>query len=205
MKMQVAPGGAVDIITHDSFRLTEGVPEPMKKGLDQLAPLCVGCGGPIHDQFILRVSPDLSWHAACLRCAECQMFLDENCTCFVRDGKTYCKKDYVRLFGTKCDKCLRSFGKNDFVMRAKNKIFHLECFRCVACDKQLVPGDEFALRDDGLFCREDHQESDPHHPHHNLHHHHHHHRKDSIENNNTILHHNTSNSSEDNSEAPCDL
>ena len=107
---------------------------------------------------------------------------------------------HFRLFGTKCDKCLRSFGKNDFVMRAKNKIFHLECFRCVACEKQLVPGDEFALRDDGLFCREDHQESDPHHPHHNLHHHHHHHRKDSIENNNTILHHNTSNSSEDNSE-----
>ena len=104
---------------------------------------------------------------------------------------------HFRLFGTKCDKCLRSFGKNDFVMRAKNKIFHLECFRCVACEKQLVPGDEFALRDDGLFCREDHQESD-HHPHHNLHHHHH--RKDSIENNNTILHHNTSNSSEDNSE-----
>jgi len=166
---------------------------------------CVGCGGQIHDQYILRVAPNLEWHAACLKCCECQMFLDENCTCFVRDGKTYCKKDYVRLFGTKCDKCLRSFGKNDFVMRAKNKIFHLECFRCVACEKQLVPGDEFALRDDGLFCREDHQESDPHHPHHNLHHHHHHHRKDSIENNNTILHHNTSNSSEDNSEAPCDL
>ena len=71
-------------------------------------------------------------------------------------------------------------------MRAKNKIFHLECFRCVACEKQLVPGDEFALRDDGLFCREDHQDND---------------RKDSIENNNTIqLHHNASNSSEDNSE-----
>ena len=44
---------------------------------------------------------------------------------------------FFRLFGTKCDKCLRSFGKNDFVMRAKNKIFHLECFRCVACEKQL--------------------------------------------------------------------
>ena len=34
-----------------------------------------------------------------------------------------------RLFGAKCDKCLRSFGKSDYVMRAKNKIFHLECFR----------------------------------------------------------------------------
>ena len=45
-------------------------------------------------------------------------------------------------------------------MRAKNKIFHLECFRCVACDKQLVPGDEFALRPDGLFCKEHHVTDD---------------------------------------------
>ena len=42
-------------------------------------------------------------------------------------------------------------------MRAKNKIFHLDCFRCVACEKQLIPGDEFALRREGLFCKEDHQ------------------------------------------------
>ena len=42
-------------------------------------------------------------------------------------------------------------------MRAKNKIFHLDCFRCVACEKQLIPGDKFALRREGLFCKEDHQ------------------------------------------------
>ena len=42
-------------------------------------------------------------------------------------------------------------------MRAKNKIFHLDCFRCIACEKQLIPGDEFALRREGLFCKEDHQ------------------------------------------------
>lgn len=62
-----------------------------------------------------------------------------------------------RLFGTKCDKCGLSFSKNDFVMRAKSKIYHIECFRCAACTKQLVPGDEFALRDGGLlYCKEDH-------------------------------------------------
>ncbi|XP_046812242.1 insulin gene enhancer protein isl-1 [Lucilia cuprina] len=119
--------------------------------------LCVGCGGQIHDQYILRVAPDLEWHAACLKCQECRQFLDESCTCFVRDGKTYCKRDYVRLFGTKCDKCGNSFSKNDFVMRAKTKIFHIECFRCSACARQLLPGDEFALRDGGiLYCKEDH-------------------------------------------------
>lgn len=61
-----------------------------------------------------------------------------------------------RLFGTKCAKCGLGFSKNDFVMRAKTKIFHIDCFRCVACSRQLIPGDEFALRDDGLFCKADH-------------------------------------------------
>lgn len=58
--------------------------------------LCVGCGSEIYDQYILRVSPDLEWHASCLKCADCQQYLDESCTCFVRDGKTYCKRDYLR-------------------------------------------------------------------------------------------------------------
>ena len=62
-----------------------------------------------------------------------------------------------RLFGTKCAKCGNGFSKNDFVMRARNKIFHIDCFRCVACSRQLIPGDEFALRDDGLFCKADHE------------------------------------------------
>lgn len=42
-------------------------------------------------------------------------------------------------------------------MRAKNSVYHIDCFRCVACSRQLIPGDEFALRDDGLFCKADHE------------------------------------------------
>ncbi|KAL5280069.1 ISL1 family protein [Megaselia abdita] len=119
--------------------------------------LCVGCGNEIHDQYILRVAPDLEWHAACLKCTECRQYLDENCTCFVRDGKTYCKRDYVRLFRAKCDKCGNSFSRNDYVMRARTKIFHMDCFRCNTCAIQLKPGQEFALRDGGvLYCKEDH-------------------------------------------------
>ncbi|CAO1375229.1 unnamed protein product [Diamesa hyperborea] len=118
---------------------------------------CVGCGNEIQDKFILRVAPDLEWHAACLKCQECNQYLGESCTCFVRDGRTYCKKDYDRLFGAKCNKCGSSFSKSDFVMRAKSKIFHIKCFCCSACDIQLKPGDEFALRDGGvLYCKTDH-------------------------------------------------
>ncbi|NWX77561.1 ISL1 protein, partial [Alca torda] len=76
--------------------------DPPKK--KRLISLCVGCGNQIHDQYILRVSPDLEWHAACLKCAECNQYLDETCTCFVRDGKTYCKRDYISFLfhGFKC-------------------------------------------------------------------------------------------------------
>ncbi|XP_011559702.3 insulin gene enhancer protein ISL-1 isoform X3 [Plutella xylostella] len=144
-----------DMLHHHNIMDTSSHVEIMPKKL-RLS-LCVGCGGQIHDQYILRVAPDLEWHAACLKCQECRQFLDESCTCFVRDGKTYCKRDYTRLFGTKCDKCGASFSKNDFVMRAKTKIYHIDCFRCCACARQLIPGDEFALREGGaLYCREDH-------------------------------------------------
>ncbi|XP_078388434.1 insulin gene enhancer protein isl-2a isoform X1 [Cetorhinus maximus] len=142
----------VDIICNTPYLGAMGDHCKKKHGIA----MCVGCGSQIHDQFILRVSPDLEWHAACLKCAECSQYLDETCTCFVRDGKTYCKRDYIRLFGTKCAKCSLTFSKSDFVMRARSRVYHIDCFRCVACSRQLTPGDEFALRDDELFCRADH-------------------------------------------------
>ena len=58
--------------------------------------LCYGCKQPIQDEYRLRVSPDLEWHASCLICCACGVNLDENCTCFLKDGKPFCKKDYVR-------------------------------------------------------------------------------------------------------------
>lgn len=58
-----------------------------------------------------------------------------------------------RLFGAKCAKCAMCFSKTDLVMRARNKIYHVDCFRCVICTRQLTRGDEFALRDDDLFCK----------------------------------------------------
>ncbi|GIZ03812.1 insulin gene enhancer protein isl-2a [Caerostris extrusa] len=65
---------------------------PQFTGIDGLrekrrSSTCVGCGAAITDQYILRVSPDLEWHAACLKCADCHQYLDETCTCFVRDGR----------------------------------------------------------------------------------------------------------------------
>jgi hypothetical protein len=58
--------------------------------------ICAGCNCQIHDQYLLKVTPDLEWHIQCLKCFECGQYLDETATCFVLDGKTFCKYDYIR-------------------------------------------------------------------------------------------------------------
>ncbi|XP_065590361.1 insulin gene enhancer protein ISL-2 isoform X1 [Cyrtonyx montezumae] len=142
----------VDILLPRPLPSAMGEPVKRRPGLA----LCAGCGGRIQDPFLLRVSPDLEWHVACLKCAECGQPLDETCTCFLRDGKAYCKRDYSRLFGIKCAQCRAAFSSSDLVMRARDHVYHLECFRCAACGRQLLPGDQFCLRERDLLCRADH-------------------------------------------------
>ena len=65
-------------------------------------------------------------------------------------------KIFFRLFGAKCNKCGLGLTKSDFVMRAKEKIYHTNCFKCVTCGRQLIPGDEFVLRENSVVCPEHH-------------------------------------------------
>lgn len=58
--------------------------------------LCYGCKKPLDDSYRLRVSPDMEWHPSCLVCTECKVNLDEYCTCFMRDGRPYCRNDFMR-------------------------------------------------------------------------------------------------------------
>ncbi|XP_016339008.1 insulin gene enhancer protein ISL-2A-like, partial [Sinocyclocheilus anshuiensis] len=123
----------------------------------KLGSYCVGCGHQIRDRFILLVFPDLEWHAQCLKCAECQQSLDESCTCFFRDGKTFCKDHYSRLCTSKCAKCHNAFISKEYVMRTRVNIYHVQCFRCEGCNRPLVPGDEYVLQDGQLLCTDHHE------------------------------------------------
>lgn len=114
--------------------------------------MCVGCGSQIYDQFILWVLFDFEWYVVCFKCVECSQYLDEMCMCFVRDGKIYCKWDYVRLFGIKCVKCQVGFSSSDLVMRVWDSVYYIECFCCFVCSCQLLFGDEFLLWEYELFC-----------------------------------------------------
>ncbi|XP_039531443.1 ISL LIM homeobox 1b isoform X2 [Pimephales promelas] len=122
---------------------------------NELISSCVGCGHQILDRFILRVSPDLEWHAQCLRCAECHQYLDESRTCFIRNGKTFCKDH--RLCSSKCAGCHKAFVREEYVMRTRVNIYHIQCFRCESCNRPLLPGDEYVLRDGQLLCIDHHE------------------------------------------------
>ncbi|CAH8450217.1 unnamed protein product [Schistosoma turkestanicum] len=113
---------------------------------------CVGCGLIIYDPFMLNVQPNLKWHIRCLNCSKCLRSLMNDSTCFVRDCKAYCREDYFNTFLYRCAGCYRSIDKMDLVFRIRSRTFHLDCFRCVICEKLLQPGEEIAYRNEQVYC-----------------------------------------------------
>lgn len=114
---------------------------------------CASCEKPIADRFLLKVL-DRPWHIKCVQCCECKCSLTEKC--FSREGRLYCKNDFFRRFGTKCGGCAQGILPSDLVRRAKSKVFHLNCFTCVMCNRQLSTGEELYVLDEFKFvCKED--------------------------------------------------
>ncbi|KAI0227396.1 LIM/homeobox protein Awh, partial [Lamellibrachia satsuma] len=114
--------------------------------------VCFGCGDVITERYLLNVN-GRAWHVQCLRCCVCQDALDRQSSCFIREDNIYCKIDYAREFGTKCSKCLRGIQSTDWVRRAKDHVYHLACFACDSCKRQLSTGEEFALQDHRVLCK----------------------------------------------------
>ncbi|XP_069674430.1 LIM/homeobox protein Awh isoform X2 [Periplaneta americana] len=113
--------------------------------------LCAACSEPITDKYLLQVS-GRSWHAHCLRCCVCQLALDRQPSCFIKDDSVYCKSDYAN-FGAKCSKCCRGISASDWVRKARDHVYHLACFACDSCKRQLSTGEEFALHEDRVLCK----------------------------------------------------
>ncbi|CAG2158507.1 unnamed protein product [Oppiella nova] len=64
------------------------------------------------------------------------------------------------LFGTKCSGCSQGILPTDLVRRARSKVFHLKCFTCLVCRKQLSTGEELYILDENRFvCKEDYMTS----------------------------------------------
>lgn len=58
-----------------------------------------------------------------------------------------------RKFGAKCPKCCRTISASDWVRRVRELVFHLACFACDSCGRQLSTGEQIALLDDRVLCK----------------------------------------------------
>ncbi|CAL8137414.1 unnamed protein product [Orchesella dallaii] len=114
---------------------------------------CAACDKAILDRYLVKVM-DRSFHSACVRCFDCRAILTEKC--FTRDSKLFCKNDFFRRYGTKCSGCAQGISPQDMVRKARDKVFHLTCFTCTICRRQLSTGEELYVLDDSKFiCKDD--------------------------------------------------
>ncbi|KPM08615.1 Arrowhead-like protein 2, partial [Sarcoptes scabiei] len=74
-------------------------------------------------------------------------------SCYIRNGQIFCKDDYAQLI--KCSKCDRTIASNDWVRRAGMLVYHLACFACDLCQRQLSTGEKFTIEKSSISLAKD--------------------------------------------------
>ncbi|XP_040006981.1 LIM domain only protein 3 isoform X2 [Xiphias gladius] len=115
---------------YPSIQMLSVQPDTKPKG-------CAGCNRKIKDRYLLKAL-DKYWHEDCLKCACCDCRLGEvGSTLYTKANLILCRRDYLRLFGVtgNCAACSKLIPAFEMVMRAKENVYHLDCFACQLCNQ----------------------------------------------------------------------
>jgi len=118
--------------------------------------ICAHCNKKIEGKFLLRAL-DQFWHEECLKCSYCNTQLADLSFKFYHKGDLIlCKRDYIRLFGATgiCSRCLKTIPPLEMVMRAREHVYHLDCFACQVCRYRFCVGDRFYLHYNTVRCQD---------------------------------------------------
>ncbi|UJR09881.1 hypothetical protein I4U23_014103 [Adineta vaga] len=114
--------------------------------------ICVNCKQSFATNEQIINAAGQIWHTQCFVCAQCfQPF--ENGLYFEHEGRKYCERDFQMLFAPCCAECEHPIVGR--VIRAIQKCFHPDCFRCHLCHIPLLDIG-FSKNNGRALCRECH-------------------------------------------------
>ena len=93
---------------------------------------CYSCKEIINGQVITALG--YLWHPNHFVCFHCNISIGTSIF-YEKDNRPYCENDYLNLFSPKCACC--TLPILDKMLTALNKTWHITCFTCLACKKNL--------------------------------------------------------------------
>ncbi|CAI2351516.1 unnamed protein product [Caenorhabditis sp. 36 PRJEB53466] len=113
--------------------------------------VCADCKKAIDPQLERSIfSMDKHWHLEHFRCATCFRPFNGH-EHYEKNGRAYCKKDFLELIGHHCFFCDKTFSGP--MVRVFGKAFCPECYRCRGCDRILHHKDKVMELDLMPLCK----------------------------------------------------
>ncbi|XP_074854219.1 leupaxin [Carettochelys insculpta] len=110
------------------------------------SPRCAYCAAPILEKVLTAM--DKTWHPEHFFCTHCGKVFGKD-GFHERNGKPYCRKDFLAMFSPKCKACERPVMDN--YLSALQGVWHPECFVCGDCCSSFTTGSFFEL-DGRPYC-----------------------------------------------------
>uniref|UniRef100_A0A8R1DUR8 LIM zinc-binding domain-containing protein n=2 Tax=Caenorhabditis japonica TaxID=281687 RepID=A0A8R1DUR8_CAEJA len=89
------------------------------------SPKCQGCHRAITDRCVTAMNKN--FHIECFTCVECNQPFGED-GFHEKNGQTYCKRDFFRLYAPKCNGCQQAITSS--FITALGTHWHPDCFVC---------------------------------------------------------------------------